>query len=773
MVSKLAAVIVTLALISVRTPAASADGESELGVAYFEKHVRPLLIEKCYQCHSAEADAKIEGGLRLDFRGGWEKGGDSGPALVPGKVETSLLIRAVRYRDPDLQMPPKKKLSDSQIGVLEQWVAQGAIDPREAPQTDHAVEPESTGANLIDIDEGRRFWSFQPPQEVEVPSLTTHGSWASNAIDAFLLDHWKDRGAAPAPPAAPGQLVRRLAYALTGLPPATLGLPLEAEDRPDARERVIDRLLASPRYGERWGRHWLDVSRFADSNGMDENMAYVQAYRYRDYVIDAFNADLPFDRFAIEQVAGDLLERSTMAQKVATGFLAVGPKMLACDDPQKMRMDIVDEQIDTTGRAFLGMTFGCARCHDHKFDPVTTKDYYGLAGIFMSTKTLVNYKVVAKWHEYDLSPPEIREAHETIAKLRREAEDKKASQEARDGARERMKALASKTPPLTKVMGVTENEITNARVHLRGSYLTLGEETPRQVPVVFHREPQFPAALENQSGRLELARWIGSAENPLTARVLVNRLWRWHFGKGLVSSTDNFGKLGSPPRHAPLLDYLATELVQGDWSIKRMQRLLTTSARYGLTTTPPPGEAEHDLEKVLPAYQPRQRLDAESLRDSLLGLAGALDLSMHGQLLKDQPGKYVNRSHLDDYLTLPRRSVYIPIVRSALYGAFVAFDMADPSAPNGDRRQSVVAPQSLYMMNSDRVHQTAAQLAERLPAEGLREKLDALYGRLLHRPASEADVSRAQAFLASYSGEDGWAALARAILASNEFLYLD
>lgn len=741
---------------------------------HFEQHVRPLLIDRCYACHSAEPEAKIKGGLRLDHRGGWERGGDSGPAVVPGRVEDSLLIQAVRYRDPELQMPPKQKLSLEEIAVLERWVAQGAYDPREVPvdaKEAHAAEE----APAFDLEEERAFWSFQPVKSPPIPGGEAKESWARAPLDAFLLRHWRGRQAVPTEAeTSPAVMERRLSDAFTGLPPRVIQLPREERDVDDARERMVDRLLASPRYGERWGRHWLDVARFADSNGMDENMAYVEAYRYRDYVIDAFNADVPFDRFVTEQLAGDLLPGSGMREKVATGFLAIGPKMLACDDPQKMRMDVVDEQVETTGRAFLGMTFGCARCHDHKFDPVSIEDYYGLAGIFKSTKTLVDYRVVAKWHEYDLTPKEVREAHEKIDQLRKRAANKKLEPEEREASKAELEAWLARTPPRVKVMGVTENEVANARVHFRGNYMTLGEETPRQVPVVFQTTPVArEEAPSEESGRLQLARWIGARDNPLTARVMVNRLWRWHFGKGIVPSTDNFGKLGVPPRDQALLDHLAGELVWGDWSIKRVQRLLATSARYGMRVRPVDAESGEDLDRFLPAYHMRRRLSAESLRDGLLGLGGQLDLTMHGQLSEDQAGKYVNGSKLERYHETPRRSVYLPIIRSGLYASFVAFDMADPSVANGNRRESVVAPQSLYLMNGEQVHEAAAGLAQGLSGSEAEARLEALYERVLNRPPETGETQRALAFLGGYKGEDAWAALARVLFASNEFLYLN
>ena len=733
--------------------------------AYFETHVRPLLVAHCYECHSAEEGSKIKGGLRLDHREGWQVGGDSGAALIPGNSRDSLLIKAVHYRDPELQMPPKKKLAKADIAVLERWISEGAYDPRE---TANPSPPPPTAER--DLETERAFWSFQTPHSPAIPTPQTK-EWAKTPLDAFLLDQWERRGASPAPETSQASLTRRLTDTLTGLPPAALDYP-EEEDRPDARERLTDRLLASPRYGERWGRHWLDVARYADSNGMDENKAYTNAWRYRDYVISAFNADMPFDQFAIEQLAGDLLPQSGMSHKVATGFLSVGPKMLACDDPEKMRMDIVDEQVDTTGRAFLGMTFGCARCHDHKFDPVSIEDYYGLAGIFKSTKTLVNYKVVAQWHTYDLSPEDVKSAHREIEKLRKQSKNKKLDDDARRNAKAALETLEAKTAAKTLIMAVTEDDVADVPVHLRGSYQTLGKSTPRQIPVVFQSTP-VPKPNNKQSGRMELAQWIGSTNNPLTARVLANRLWRWHFGKGVVTSTDNFGKLGAAPRHKALLDHLARELVWGDWSIKRVQRLLVTSARYSMSSSGGYEPSEVDPYAVMPSQHERQRLSAESLRDALLAHADQLDLSMGGQLLKDKPGAYVNRSSLNDYLENPRRAVYMPIVRSALYDAFVAFDMADPSAPNGDRRDSVVAPQALYMMNSELVHQAANRIAGTRPNSSDAGVINHFYRKLLNRQATPNEHRQATLFLESYAEDDAWSAFVRVILASNEFLYLD
>ncbi|MBY0514163.1 MAG: DUF1549 domain-containing protein, partial [Gemmataceae bacterium] len=385
--------LVALFVIAAGAPAAPPDD------AAFEKAVRPLLVEKCVACHGPE---KQKGGLRVDSRVALLKGGDNGPAVVPGKPAESRLIRAVRH-DGELKMPPKGRLPDAEVAALTAWVAAGAPWPDAAPTTAaKAGEREFTA-------EEKAFWAFQPVRRPDVPRVKA-AAWVRTPIDAFILAKHESAGLTPAPEADRRTLLRRLTFDLTGLPPTPAEVDAFLGDNsPDAYEKQVDRLLASPAYGEKWGRRWLDVARYADSNGMDENLAHANAWRYRDWVIRSFNADKPYDRFVTEQLAGDLLPGGTDAERadrlVASGFLVIGPKMLAEDDPVKMRMDIVDEQLDTTGQAFLGLTLGCARCHDHKFDPITAADYYGLAGVFYSTKAMQNYSVVARWHERPIAPP--------------------------------------------------------------------------------------------------------------------------------------------------------------------------------------------------------------------------------------------------------------------------------------------------------------------------------------------------------------------------------
>ncbi|HUG19126.1 MAG TPA: DUF1549 domain-containing protein, partial [Planctomycetaceae bacterium] len=389
------------------------DAQESPDSVHFEKHVRPVLVEQCFDCHS---DGSVESNLRLDSLAGMLKGGLRGPAIIPGKPEESLLISALRHSE-RLKMPPKRKLKTSDIAQLAKWIADGALWPGEEPPS----IPEKDPAKGVVFDESQlSYWSFQKPVELNVPEVADK-SWVQNPIDAFVLKRLEQAEVHPAPRADRRTLIRRASFELIGLPPTPAEVEAFVNDTSsDAFEKMVDRLLDSPRYGERWGRHWLDVARYADSNGLDENLAYANAWRYRDYVIESFNNDKPFDQFVREQIAGDLLidDDTPLEQRLdrltATGFLCIGPKMLAEDDPVKLQMDIVDEQIDTVGRAFMGLTLGCARCHDHKFDPISTADYYGLAGVFKSTQTMDTFTVVAQWHERPLATPEAEaqvEAH--------------------------------------------------------------------------------------------------------------------------------------------------------------------------------------------------------------------------------------------------------------------------------------------------------------------------------------------------------------------------
>ena len=603
--------VLSLSAISMGTGAVNAQSPADASaVERFEKSVRPVLVEHCQRCHGAE---KSKGGLRLDSAEALAKGGDTGPAIDLDEPSKSLFLDVIRYNG-ELKMPPKGKLSDAEIAALAQWVKDGARWPDSATMPQNNVIATAKKANKPapnSLEAGKAFWAFQPIRDPIAPEVKTAG-WARSPIDRFILAGLESKGFAPAPEAEKRTLIRRATFDLIGLPPTPEEVEAFLKDEsPEAFSGVINRLLASPRYGERWGRHWLDLARYADSNGMDENMAHANAYQYRDYVIKAFNADKPYDQFLKEQIAGDLLPKTgdeavNNDRLTATGFLVIGPKMLAEDDPLKMEMDIIDEQVDTVGRVFMGLTIGCARCHDHKFDPIPTADYYSLAGIFKSTKSMANHRVVAMWNEH-----------------------------------------------------------------------------------------------------------------PLTARVMVNRLWLGHFGMGLVRSPDNFGRLGDAPVHADLLDWLASRFIESGWSIKSLHRAIMLSSTYRMSTQDNPAAALADPENRLHWKMPRKRLEAEAIRDALLSVCGRLDTEMKGSLLNTPNHAYVNNTGGVGGINyaVARRAVYLPVIRSGLYDVFQAFDFADPSASNGLRVPTTVAPQALFMMNDPLVITSTQALADSLLAD--------------------------------------------------------
>ncbi len=627
------------------------------------------------------------------------------------------------------------------------------------------------------------FWAFVSPSEPKIPNIQ-NTKWPINPIDNFILDKIKKAGHQHSERAEPHKLVRRAYLDLLGIPPTTKQLNSYLENKnPNAWSKLIEQLLASPLYGERWGRHWLDVARYSDSNGMDENIAHPEAYRYRNYVINAFNQDKPFNQFIIEQIAGDLLPAENSDKKreqtIAAGFLSIGPKMLACDDPDKMRRDIADEQIDTTGRAFMGMTFGCARCHDHKFDPISIEDYYGLAGIFMSTKTLIKYSVVAQLHHHDLSTKEEKERRNKISQIEKKISVKDIQEDTKKKLQDEVAILKKDSPPPYEVLAVTEYPTKDVRVHLRGDYQTLGDTVPRRLPPAIAGQIQHPMP-NDQSGRLELARWIASEKNPLTARVIINRIWRWHFGRGIVPTPDNYGTLGEKPTHPELLDYLALEFIHSNWSIKAMHRLIMNSATYQQSSFTDESIKNADPDNELFARWKIRRLESEALRDSILFKANLIDLNMGKSMLTASKHKYANRDKLSEHIKSNKRTVYLPVMRSSGYDGQNAFDFPDPAMINGNRKSSTIAPQALYLMNSPLIHRCSNALAEihkkatsNTPTSN---RINWMILHLLSRPATKKEILRAENFIHTYSpgnGQATWAAFARTLFASNEFLYIE
>ena len=920
------------------------------GIAFFESKVRPILANNCYQCHS-ESSGKHKGGLFLDRRAGWRNGGDSGPAIAPGDTDRSMLLKAVHYRDEDLQMPPNSRLAESDIKIIEQWIAMGAPDPRDGELAGNVRQ------NTIDYKAERQGWAFRPHSQPKPPAVK-NTAWAREPIDQFVLAQIENRRLQPAADADPVALLRRLYYDLIGLPPSAEEVAAFVSDpSPATLERTVDDLLARPAFGEKWGRHWLDVARYSDSNGGDRNFTFFQAWRYRNYVIDSFNRDRSFYEFVRQQLAGDLLPFEKDEQRhdnlVASTFLALGPKMLTERDKEKLRLDTADEQVDTVGRAFLGLTLGCARCHDHKFDPVSQQDYYAMAGIFRSTQVVMGTRNgcvnVASWVEQPLpgSPPELRGKVEQLELAMRLVveksfakkvgggmtldmlplagviiDDDKAERigdwtsstrsanrfganyvhddkkqkgekritfraslpengiyevrvaynadphrannvpitvEARDGIHQvaldqtqqpelgglfqpigrfdfekggrvnvtidttdtegfviadavqfidvddierEAKALASMEDEtsgemlfrmsegdLKKKLSAWLKELREAelamaprdakdagdiRLRVRGEVSQLGAMVPRNFLKILHDGPP-PEIAKGNSGRLELAEWMTSPDNALLDRVMVNRVWHHLFGRGIIASVDNFGKLGTAPTHPELLDYLASDFRDSGGSVKQLARRLVLSRAYQLSADATPALRETDPKNELFAHQNRRRLSAEEVRDSVLALAGKLDSAAGANTAKEYGGSGEDLDKAMNFSKDQRRTVYLPIARNNQVAELAVFDAANPDLVSGARATTTVPTQALYLLNSDFFLKQSAEIGKfaHSAASGPASQITWLYQRILNRAPTGEESQQAVAFLGDSSDAESLGHFAHLLLASTEFLFLD
>jgi mono/diheme cytochrome c family protein len=898
-------------------------------IEFFESKVRPVLANHCLGCHGP---GKQKAGLRLDSRAGMMRGGDSGPAIRPGDPAESRLIEAIRYNG-DTQMPPKGKLSDPEIAALTEWVKRGALWPEPAAETKAAVEESPSVARKITAEE-RAFWSFQPIKDSPSP-LIQDSPWPKSSLDHFILGALEAKGMSPVAPADRRTLIRRATFDLIGLPPTVEEVEAFVNDEsPEAFARVVDRLLASPHYGERWGRHWLDVARYGEDQAHTfQAKLYPYGYRYRDWVVNALNRDMPYDRFVLEQIAGDLLDGPGRDERLAAlGYFALGPVYYG-----RAVFDELDDRVDTLCRGFLGLTVACARCHDHKFDPIPQQDYYSLAGIFASTafkeypnapaEVMAKYekaqeKIKAKtaeiaeflkveterwagartaeiarymtgaWtlknlrktkpglttaefgRENKLVPFVLdrwvkylyREGEDTrpyLARWRRvlKAQDPAVDLSANEAARlevsqaadafqayiqatlklrdaiadqqKALKASAEGEPPGTTALALStldtevvrevasseglfslpKNEaerqlpeatraalaalkadldkqkkeappqppvihslaegssIANMKVHLRGNPVTLGAEAPRRFLAILAGDAA--PAFTQGSGRLELARAVASPDNPLTARVMVNRIWEHHFGRGLVATPSNFGKMGERPSHPELLDHLAARFVALGWSMKALHREIMLSATYQLSAAIDPRNQEIDPDNRLLWRANRRRLEVEAWRDAMLAVTGNLDLSLGGpSIALEAPANN-------------RRTFYAAISRHNLDGLLRLFDFPDPNITSDRRVVTTVPLQQLFVLNSGFMVRQARALAKRLTAD--KDETDSgrvsrAYQLLYGRPASASEVEAATGFLAAQdepSGQDQgpaltrWEQLAQVLLAANEFLYVD
>ena len=711
---------------------------SDAGIAFFENRIRPLLVERCEECHG---EKKQKGGLRLDSREGWMRGGEAGPAIVPGDVASSVLVRALRHEDPEFRMPPERGLTAEQIADVERWIAAGAEDPR-------------TGAKAtgMSVDEGRRHWAFQPLKDSPTPAVRDV-VWPKGDIDRFVLARLEAEGMAPTPEASRETWIRRVTFDLIGLPPTPEETAAFVGDvGADAWERVADRLLASPRYGERWARHWLDLARYADTCGFHNDLDRAYAWRYRDYVIRSFNEDKPYGRFVAEQIAGDEVPWADEETLVATGFCRNGPSNddNVGNDPEQYRMDQLDDVISTASTVFMGLTLGCARCHDHKTDPLTAADYYSMAAIFNgTTKRGVPTKDAKK-----------REAEKEI----------------------RYHALVE-----------TKAEVPVMHIRKRGVAKNRGDEVGPSVPGVlgFGRfEVGQPVEGAKSSGRrMALAQWLTDSQNALVWRVLANRIWQHHFGRGLVGTPSNFGPKGEKPSHPELLDYLAGRLVLEGGRWKPLHREVVLSAAYRQGSKGRADWLERDPEnRLLWRVSPR-RLEAEAVRDGVLFASGNLDLREGGEGIKpriradlltaSQRNKWplIKEEGPDEW----RRSVYIYVKRQLLMPMMELFDAPTTTDSCAERMRSVVPTQALVLMNDEFIEDQSLALARLALKEGgdsEREAIRVMFRRVLGRELGKEREKDCVRFLAERRAvgvgrESALADLAHVLFNSSEFIYVE
>jgi len=760
-----------------RLPVLALAFASTVPAVDFAGEVKPILAKHCNACHGPKLQLH---GLRLDSRAASLKGGESGvPALVPGKSAESLLMRYVSGQDKEIVMPPAgPRLTASEIDTLRRWIDEGALyDTPDAP--------------VAELRKGADHWSFQPIRKPQVPKNVPKvrgGEWVRNPIDAFVLAKLDWRGWKPSPPATAEQLFRRLFLDLAGLPPT----PAEQDAfkaNPDI-DAVIDDLLARPTYGERWGRHWLDLVRYAESNGYERDGHKPEAWRYRDYVIRAFNSDKPYDRFIAEQLAGDELPDADEETMVALGYNRLGPWDDEPADPAEDRFDQLDDIVSTTSQVFLGLTLGCARCHNHKFDPLLAQDYYSMAAIF-------NGLVRPRRGRTELAlpigkPPQVDAYNEGqrrfCMEMGRALLDFLAQGTVDDDLPRRAKAIRDATPKLAHGYFLHEPSPRAPKTHLlvRGKASRPGPEVPPAVPAILAKQqPVFPESgpepgARTSGRRLTLARWLASRDNPLTARVIVNRIWQFHFGEGLVRTPSDFGTLGQKPMHPDLLDWLATWFMDNGSSFKKLHRLILTSNTWRMSKAWNPEYGGEDPENRFLWRAPYKRLEAEAIRDSILAASGKLNPAMHGPSVFPEipeaafagsadPDKIWKNSPEPDR---NRRTVYAFLKRSMIVPMLEVLDLCDTARSTAQRLTTAVAPQALTLFNGEFVNRQARAFADRLRREAGEDpdrQIVLAYRLALARSPAAGELSKMREFVQRESLEQ----LARVIFNLNEFVYAD
>lgn len=751
---------------------------------FFENRIRPVLVKHCYECHSADSE-EVGGKLLLDTRDGVRTGGESGPAVVPGKPDESRIIQALRYDG--IEMPPEQPLPETVINDFVKWVQRGAPDPRTPIARPEATTPTSEKTASKDGDSKPPLWSLQPRTQPAIPDVKAQ-DWPRDPLDRFVLARLEEADLAPTHDADPRTLIRRLYVDLLGLPPSMDDVKQFSadyeQDSVKAVQTLVDDLLARPQFGERWGRHWLDVARYGESNGNDglgRNPTFPHAWRYRDYVIDSFNNDVPYDRFLTEQIAGDLLPSDTPIDRdrhlIATGFLAMASKPAKAMNTN-FDMDVVADQIEVVGTGIMGISIACARCHDHKFDPIPTRDYYALAGVFTSTETMWG---IAANEKLTASPTDLHVLKAAPKVLPPE------------GFVETVLVLESSTgipKPIPKpkwpigtplAIGVRDKaKPADCKINIKGDAKKLGEAVPRGFVTACETESSDAFTINpKQSGRLQLAEWLTRPDHPLTARVMVNRIWLHLFGQGIVRTPDDFGVYGERPTHPELLDHLANRFVEDGWSIKRLIRSIVLSRTYQLSSNASEESTTADGENLLAGRHNRRRLDAESLRDSMLAASGQLNL---------QPADGSIIRHRDILVNLAgnlhqpsiHRSVYLCYLRSSLPPELAAFDVPDFTTVTGQRDVSTIPGQALHLFNNPFVIEQSEHFANSLMKESTDDNsgVRSAFHRALNREPRQDELEQAIDFLRSTKTElesdnKAWSSLCQALLATNEFRYID
>jgi len=759
--------------LSLATAAFAADKPD--GLDLFEKKIRPVLAGQCYQCHTGKSAA---GGLHIDSADGIRA------VITAGDPEKSVLIHALR-RDGALKMPPAGPLSSDQVADFEEWIRLGAPDPRAA-----------TAAPPYDFEKAKQFWSFQPVKDPAPPQVVDP-AWSRNAIDRFLKAKLEEKKLTPVGLAGKRALIRRATYDLTGLPPTPEDVDaFLADTSATAFDKVIDRLLATQQYGERWGRHWLDLVRYADTCGDNADFPVPDAYRYRNWVIRAFNDDKPYDRFVREQIAGDLMEGG---DRIATGYLAIARRFGSGANEFHLTLD---DTIDNLGKTMLGLSVACARCHDHKFDPIPARDYYALYGIFQSTTypfpgtelyphakdfVALDPKNAKRLKAYQ---DETSDLDRHLRGLMDMNEGKDLSKEDREKEiwrmKDRMVVLEHDAPMVARIYAVSEGKAADTKIQIKGEPKTLGDVVPRGFLTVLGAQT-LPAD-EKGSGRRELADWI--VNSPLFARVMVNRIWQYHFGKGIVGTPSDFGARGDAPVNLELLDWLASRFRESGYSIKALHRLIMKTRAYQLSSEHNALDAKIDPKNDFQWRFDRRRLDAEEIRDAMLAVAGDLDREMGGPHPFPPETRFKFTQHVQFFAVYDtrKRSVYLMQQRIKRHPMMEVFDGADPNASTAKRGAEETSLQALAMLNSAFVDEQADLLAVRVgmafPADA--DRIRYAYRLVYGRPATAVEIAECTKYLLDASAalkksdvpadrqpRAALASLMHVLLASDEFVFVD